>query len=110
MEKIQEILLQSSGLTFEASLLSNKSVVGLTGVPFSSQEGSVAVVALHVLLEVYFPLLHCLLGFIRGEGTGRVKFNVMCRHDQDGAGIHGEEKGEMSNVLLDKDQERCRPY
>ena len=90
IKAVLEILVQSIELTLKSSFLSKKSIVCLTWVPFSSQEGFVAVVTLHVLYKVYFQKLYSLLGFITRKGT--VKLEVMNHHDQAGAGIHRVEK------------------
>ena len=64
MEKVLEVLLQSSRLTLETINFRNKTIGDVCWIPFFGEEGSVAVVTLHILFEVYFPLLHSLLGFI----------------------------------------------
>ena len=64
VEKVTEVILESSRLTLETISFRNKTIVDVCGVPFFGKEGSVAVVTLHILFEVYFPLLHGLLGFI----------------------------------------------
>ena len=64
MEKVLEVLLESCRLALETINFRNKTVGDVCWVPFSGEEGSVTVITLHVLLEVYLPLLHRLLGFI----------------------------------------------
>ena len=101
VEEVLEIIGEDSRKTFLSILFRSEAIILLGGVPCEIEEDPVTVIAFHILFKVDLPLLHGLLGFLRGQGTGRIDLDVMSCHD---------ETKQVYPLLHREDRDwRCRP-